>query len=81
MKESQSNLPGLIGLISQSIEKSGRCTFRDMHLLDFPWGVTDDFETKIRRLRLFARQHQWMVTSHFGRTAVFTRGLNYLMPI
>lgn len=81
MKESQVQAPGLIGFISRSLEKSGCCTFRDAHILDFLWGVTDNLETKIRRLRLFARQHEWVVTSRLGRTAVFTRNLNHLMPI
>jgi len=72
---------GLIKFISGSIEESGHCTFKNTHVFDFLWGVADTLEIKMRRLRLFAHQHDWVVASDLGRTAVFTRRLNHFMPM
>jgi len=66
-------LLGLIEFISDSIEKSGQCTIRDRAILGLLIGETRSDEAKVRRLRLFAQQHDWVVASHLGHAAVFTR--------
>ena len=71
----------LIEFIGRSIEESGHCTIGDRKVLGLLSSITDTCEAKIRRLRLFARQHDWSVASHLGRTAVFKRRLNGLMPV
>jgi hypothetical protein len=71
---------GLIEFIGRSIDKSGHCTIRDMDVLALLLGGTRNCEARIRRLRLFACQHGWSVTSHAGRTAVFTPLLKVLLP-
>jgi hypothetical protein len=64
--------PGLIELISRSIERSGSCTISDRQLLYLLWGSAHTLETKMRRLRLFASQHGWKVTIRYQcRFAVF----------
>jgi len=72
---------GLIELISRSIEEHGHCTIHDRKLLGLVCGTAQTVETKMRRLRLFACQHDWAVTSHLGHAAVFTRSLKYLAPV
>ncbi len=62
----------LVEFISRSINEHGHCTIRDKSVLMMLSGGTRNCEANIRRLRLFACQHDWSVTSHMGRTAVFT---------
>ena len=66
---------GLVEFISHSIEKSGHCTIRDGRILGLLMGSRKSDEGRLRRLRLFARQHDWVVASHFGHAAVFTHRL------
>jgi hypothetical protein len=71
---------GLVEFIRRSIDNNGHCTIRDNHVLTLLSGGTRNCESRIRRLRLFACQHDWTVTSHEGRTAVFTPLLKALLP-
>ena len=81
MSKSPSVSLGLIEFISRSIEESGHCTIGDKKVLGLLWNITDTCEAKIRRLRLFARQHDWVVVSYLGHSAVFTPRLIYFMPL
>jgi len=70
--ESPAVSPGLIEFVNRSIEVSGRCIICDKTVLAFLFGVFDTHETKMRRLRLFARQHGWALASRSEYKAVFT---------
>jgi len=72
---------GLVKLIDRDIEEHGHCTIRDKKVLGLLFGITDTCETKMRRLRLFACQHDWTVISRSGSIAVFTRNLKRLTSI
>ncbi len=70
----------VIDFISRSIEGHGHCTIRDKHVLTLLLGASRSSEARLRRLRLFACQHDWAVASHLGRTAVFTPLVKGLLP-
>ena len=72
VSQSPSGSSGLVAFINHSIEQTGSCTICDRQQLDLVCGEVECGETRTRRIRLFAAQHDWTVTSRLnGRAAVF----------